>query len=100
MSPEEPFRLPIDGVLDLHAFRPGDAQSVVDEYLAAAREAGLREVRVIHGRGTGVLRGRVQAALDVNPLVERFWDDTASHLGATVVQLTGPGAGGEDRGDT
>jgi DNA-nicking Smr family endonuclease len=93
MHDAEPFQLPIDGTLDLHAFRPEDATSVVDEYLREARAAGLTEIRVVHGRGRGVLRGMVQAALEAHPLVEAFWDDTASHLGATMVKLRGYGLG-------
>jgi DNA-nicking Smr family endonuclease len=84
----EAFRLPIDGILDLHAFRPADARSVVREYVGEAHAAGLREIRIVHGRGTGVLRGIVQAALEAHPLVEAFRDDTDSHLGATWVRLT------------
>ncbi len=84
---DRPFRLPIDGLLDLHAFSPGDVRSVVEEYVSAAHAAGLREIRIVHGRGTGVQRGIVQAALDRHPLVAEFWDDTASHLGATIARL-------------
>ena len=80
-------RLPIESALDLHTFNPRDIPSVVEEYVTAAHEAGLREVRLIHGRGKGVQRGIVQAALERHPLVESFWDDTASHLGATVAAL-------------
>jgi DNA-nicking Smr family endonuclease len=86
-DPDEPFTLPVDGHLDLHAFDPADAVAVVDDYIRAAYEAGLREVRVVHGRGKGVLRGQVQAALDRHPLVEAFGDDPGSHLGATLVRL-------------
>ena len=50
--------------------RRADIPSVVEEYVRAAHEAGLREVRLIHGRGTGVQRGIVQAALERHPLVE------------------------------
>ena len=46
-------------------------------------QAGLREVRIVHGRGRGVQRGIVLAALERHPQVEEFADDTASHLGAT-----------------
>lgn len=81
------MRIPIDGTLDLHAFAPGDIPSVVDEYVTAAWEAGLREVRLIHGRGIGVQRGRVQQALERHPLVDTFWDAPESHLGATVASL-------------
>jgi DNA-nicking Smr family endonuclease len=87
--PDDPFVLPIDGILDLHAFEPRDTRSVVQDYLDAAVEAGLREVRVIHGRGSGVRRGIVQAALEGHPGVEAFWDDPDSHLGATVASLRG-----------
>ena len=62
-------------------------KSVVEEYIRAAHAAGLREVRLIHGRGRGVQRGIVQAALERHPLVEEFWDAPDSHLGATVARL-------------
>jgi DNA-nicking Smr family endonuclease len=80
-------RVPIDGTLDLHTFAPRDIKSVVEEYVNAAHEAGLREVRLIHGRGKGVQRGIVQAALDAHPLVDEFWDAAETHLGATVARL-------------
>ena len=81
------YRLPIDGVLDLHAFAPRDVRSVVDEYVRAAAEAGLPEIRIVHGRGRGVQRGIVQAALDRHSLVREFRDAPESHLGATIVTL-------------
>lgn len=80
-------RVPIDREIDLHAFAPRDIASVVEEYINAAVEAGLTEVRLVHGRGRGVQRGTVQAALDRHPLVVEFWDDTNSHLGATLARL-------------
>jgi DNA-nicking Smr family endonuclease len=82
-----PHSIPIEASLDLHPFEPRDIPSVVDEYITAAHAAGLREVRLIHGRGRGVQRGRVQAALDRHPLVVEFWDAPESHLGATVARL-------------
>ncbi len=84
---DEAIDFPIDGLLDLHAFSPRDVVSVVEEYIRAACEAGLAEVRIVHGRGRGVQRGLVQAALERHPLVAEFWDDADSHLGATVVRL-------------
>jgi dsDNA-specific endonuclease/ATPase MutS2 len=60
---------------------------VVDEYVTAAHAAGLREVRLIHGRGRGIQRGIVQAALERHPLVVAFYDAPESHLGATVASL-------------
>jgi DNA-nicking Smr family endonuclease len=83
----EPLTLPIEPTLDLHAFAPRDVVSVVEEYLTAAHAAGLREVRLIHGRGIGVQRGRVQAALERHPLVVSFDDAADAHLGATIARL-------------
>ncbi|HEX9368980.1 MAG TPA: Smr/MutS family protein [Vicinamibacterales bacterium] len=84
---DDGHRIPIEDSLDLHAFQPRDIPSVVEEYIRAAHEAGLREVRLIHGRGTGVQRGIVQAALERHPLVAAFHDAPGSHLGATVATL-------------
>jgi DNA-nicking Smr family endonuclease len=80
-------RVPIEDSLDLHAFHPRDIPSVVEEYVRAAHEAGLREVRLIHGRGVGVQRGIVQSVLEKDPLVATFHDAPESHLGATVAVL-------------
>jgi DNA-nicking Smr family endonuclease len=84
---DEHFRIPIEDTLDLHAFAPREIKSVVEEYVNAAYDAGLREVRLIHGRGKGIQRGIVQQALERHPLVAEFWDAPESHLGATVARL-------------
>jgi DNA-nicking Smr family endonuclease len=84
-----PKQVPIEDVLDLHTFNPRDIKSVVEEYVTAAWQRGLREVRLIHGRGRGVQRGIVQQALERHPLVVEFWDAPESHLGATVARLRG-----------
>ena len=83
----EPIRIPIEPELDLHPFQPRDIPSVVEEYINEAHAAGLREVRLVHGRGIGVQRGIVQQTLERHPLVESFADDTRSHLGATLAVL-------------
>jgi dsDNA-specific endonuclease/ATPase MutS2 len=82
------IRIPIEPEIDLHAFAPRDIPSLVEEYINAASAAGLEEVRLIHGRGRGVQRGIVQSTLEHHPLVVEFWDDTASHLGATIARLS------------
>jgi len=84
---DDPVQLPIDGSLDLHAFVPKDIPSVVNDYIYAAHAAGLREVRLVHGRGQGIQRGIVQQLLDNHPLVAEFFDDADSHLGATIALL-------------
>ncbi len=87
MASDDPFPLPIDGFLDLHAFSPRDVKSVVTEYITEAHAKGLREIRIVHGRGKGVLRGIVQQVLEAHPLVAEFRDDTDAHLGATIARL-------------
>ena len=87
MPDSDPIRIPIEPELDLHAFAPRDIPSVVTEYIDQAAEQGLTEVRLVHGRGRGVQRGIVQSTLDRHPRVVEFWDDTASHLGATIVVI-------------
>lgn len=84
---ERPHHVPIETELDLHPFAPRDVVSVVEEYIRAAAEKGLTDVRLVHGRGKGVQRGLVQAALERHPLVEAFWDDTDAHLGATWAKI-------------
>ena len=86
-DPPEPHQVPIESELDLHTFAPRDIPSVVEEYVNAAHAAGLRELRLIHGRGRGVQRGIVQSTLEKHPLVASFRDDTDSHLGATYCRL-------------
>jgi DNA-nicking Smr family endonuclease len=86
-SHDGPVDIPIENALDLHAFHPRDVVSVVEEFITAAHAKGLREVRLIHGRGTGVQRGMVQQALERHPLVVSFRDATESHLGATIALL-------------
>lgn len=86
--PDQPVRIPIERELDLHAFAPSDIPHVVADYIDAAAAAGWTEVRLVHGRGRGVQRGIVQAALDRHPRVAEFWDDTAAHLGATMARLS------------
>lgn len=87
MQDQHPLRIPIEGALDLHPFAPRDIPSVVEEYVSEAHAAGLREVRLVHGRGIGVQRGIVQQTLERHPLVVQFFDDPASHLGATIAIL-------------
>lgn len=85
----EPVPFPIEDSLDLHAFAPRDVPSVVDEYLVQAAEGGMREVRLIHGRGQGIQRAIVQSLLRTHPRVARFFDAPPDRggWGATVVIL-------------
>lgn len=86
---DEPLEMPIDGVLDLHTFRPQDVKDLVPEYLAACRAKGILEVRVIHGKGIGVLCRTVHAILGRMPMVASFALATEPFggQGATIVRL-------------
>jgi DNA-nicking Smr family endonuclease len=84
--------LPLDGELDLHPFAPRDIPSVVEEYVRACHEKGVRHLRLAHGRGRGVQRAVVQRVLRSLPEVESFQDAPpgAGGWGATVVVLRRP----------
>jgi len=88
-EPAEPIELEITDVIDLHSFRPNEVASVVRSYLDAAREAGLRRVRIIHGRGAGVQRLTVRTLLARDPRVRDYGDapPDAGGWGATWAEL-------------
>lgn len=92
ISDSEPVEIPINGVLDLHTFHPGDVKDLLPDYLHECRMKGLLEVRIIHGKGTGALRETVHAILRRLPEVASFKlaDETAGSWGATVVILKYP----------
>lgn len=88
-DPDLVVEIPIEDSLDLHPFPPRDVPAVVGSFLEAAHEKGLRDVRLIHGRGIGVQRARVQSLLARHPLVSGFHDAPPERggWGATVAYL-------------
>jgi len=88
----EPVRIPITGELDLHTFRPAEVSRLIESYLGACQERGLREVRIVHGKGTGTLRETVHAILRRSPLVKSFHlgNETSGGWGATLAILKTP----------
>jgi len=85
----EAVELPIDGTLDLHTFHPREVRDLLPEYLMACREKGILDVRIIHGKGTGMLRETVHALLKRLPEVDSFRlaGQDAGSWGATIVRL-------------
>lgn len=86
------MELPVDGRLDLHLFHPGELESLLEAYLGACRASGVLEVEVIHGKGTGALRRRVQALLSARDDVVcvRTADEARGGWGVTLVTLSPP----------
>jgi len=72
--------------LDVRGLRADEAREAVRAFVDDAAMAGLGEVRVVHGRGTGALRTAVRAELTAHPLVERQESESAD--GATTVVLS------------
>ena len=85
----EPVNIPIDGVLDLHTFQPKEIPDLLQDYLSLCLEKGIFRVRIIHGKGQGILKARVRSLLNKNPLVIQFADAPAESggWGATLVEL-------------
>lgn len=86
---EEPLRIPITDVFDLHTIPPRDVRAVVEEYLIEAHRIGYRALRIIHGRGIGTQREIVRSVLSRTPFVAEFRDAPAEAggWGATIVTL-------------
>lgn len=87
-----PVQLPLDGRLDLHLFRPKDVPAVLDAYLGECRAAGVLDVEVVHGKGTGTQRRRVQSLLHARDdvLSVRTADEVRGGWGVTLVTLRPP----------
>lgn len=92
MTEEDSIHLPIDGTLDLHAFRPSDIKHLVPDYLEECKARGIYHVRIIHGKGIGNLRRTVHSVLDRLDYVAsyRLAGENAGSWGATLVVLKAP----------
>jgi dsDNA-specific endonuclease/ATPase MutS2 len=92
MSEDDVFRLPIDGVLDLHTFSPKEVKDLVPEYIGECLRLGVTEIRIIHGKGSGTLKAIVHGLLRKDPRVVGYKDAglDAGGWGATLAKLSGP----------
>ncbi len=86
---EDPIRIEITDVFDLHSVPDRDARDIVEAYLEEAARLKFRFVRIIHGRGIGVRREMVRKLLSQCEFVETFGDAPADAggWGATLVTL-------------
>jgi DNA mismatch repair protein MutS2 len=67
-----------------------EALPILDKYLNDAFMAGLYQVRIIHGKGTGTLRQAVRKIMDKHPLVDSYRPAVYGEGGAgvTIVELS------------
>ena len=86
---DEPVRIPITDVFDLHSVQPKEVEEVVEAYLEEAHAMGLKNIRIIHGRGIGVQRRIVRAVLARTTYVASFGDapEQAGGWGSTIATL-------------
>lgn len=85
----DPVIVPINGTLDLHTFAVNELKNLMHDYIEACLEANIYDLRIIHGKGSGVMRARVRALLHKHPEVLKFQDAPADagSWGATLVTL-------------
>ena len=88
-QPKDTGEKEISSELDLHAMTVDEALPLMHEYLNEAYLSGLREVRIVHGKGTGILRQAVNRELKKHPLVRSFRQGGRGEgsNGATVVEF-------------
>lgn len=86
---DKPVLIPVDGILDLHTFRPDETADVVQEYLRVCLEEKIAQVRIIHGKGKGVQRRIVHSVLERLEFVSSYRgaEESGGGWGATIVEL-------------
>ncbi len=88
MEEPDPIKLPINGILDLHHFKPSELGDLIPDYIDACLEKDITSLRIIHGKGKGVLRRSVHSILDKHPKVKSYsLAGDRSSWGATLVEL-------------
>jgi len=85
----EPVKIPITDVIDLHTFRPNEIHHLLFDYLDECIIKGIFFVRIIHGKGKGILKKRVCGILEKHPQVKSFKEAPIEFggWGATIVEL-------------
>src|SRR5260221_14673681 len=97
---EEPVRIPITDVFDLHTVPAREVKPIVEEYLDEAHRLGFKALRIIHGRGIGVQREMGRSILARTAFVEGFSDAAAGAggWGGTIITVRWrPGLAGVEK---
>jgi DNA mismatch repair protein MutS2 len=81
--------LQVSPEIDLRGMLPEEATHMLQTYIDTAYRAHLEEIRIIHGKGTGVLRQAVSAYLRKDPHIREFRPGRygEGELGVTIAQL-------------
>ncbi len=85
----QPVKIKVEDIIDLHTFKPEEVPDLLNDYFTACLEADIYSVRIVHGKGHGILKKRVRGLLEKNPFVLAFKDapPEAGGWGATLVEL-------------
>ena len=88
-SQGEPVVIAPSDTLDLHTFSPKEVPSLLAEFIHQSQNTGIYLVKIIHGKGSGAMRRRVQALLARDQRVLAFYDapPESGGWGATLVEL-------------
>ena len=75
----------VEDELDLHGLNRSQAGAVISEFLEDAKARRLQCVRIVHGKGSGVLREALRAALPARTEVLAFVEAPAAQGGSGAV---------------
>jgi DNA mismatch repair protein MutS2 len=89
ISISKPKPTKVDIKLDLHGMRYEEAMEKADKFINDALLAGLNEIIIYHGMGSGILAGGIQNLLKNHPLIKEFHPapPNMGGYGATIVKL-------------
>jgi len=89
LSINDQIEYPINGILDLHYFNPREVKNLVPDYIHECFKREIYVVRIIHGKGKGILRNSVHSILNKMKEVESFRlaGEDEGGWGATIVYL-------------
>ncbi len=85
----KPVKISVEDMIDLHTFRPEDVSDLLSEYFQECIANGIYTVRIIHGKGMGILKNRVVGILKRSPYVISFNNSPPDWggWGSTIAEL-------------
>ena len=82
-------KLDISPEINVHGFTCEEALNLIDKYIDDAILAGLNQIKIVHGKGTGALRKSVHNYLKKNTSIKSFrlGNFGEGDIGVTIVAL-------------